>query len=408
MSVRRPASVRLGSGSGLRALSVAIALTAGWGRGGTAAAADTTPPPVRSGNSHSVTSAGAGPAVDPATTPGGNEPVSDATARLQVSERPWAVGVAADRQEAALKHLQEGNGLLKESLFVAAAKVYRQALTEWDHPGIHYNLALALPNLDQPVEVYQHLEAAIRFGADPLDPEKLEHAKSYLRIIEKQVASIDVRCDVEGAEVTLDGQPLFRAPGHHQGLLRAGTHTITASKAGFTTTSRTEYLAYDKRTTVNLKLYTAGDLIEYRRRYPIWQPVAVAALGGALLVTGVVFSVQSGNNFDAYDKSAFNVCSMGTVAGVPGCAPSDPSYPALKRLKDRGESYQRLATVSYIAGGAIAAAGVLFLVLDRSTPYRVDPEGERRDLASIWPSLWPSLSPVLGPGMTGLVGTGRF
>jgi len=391
----------------LRALSVAIAMTAvvtgvvpgPGGRASLAAAAETAPPPVKSGHS----AAGAGPAVDPSTTPGGNEPVSDATARLQVSERPWAVGVAADRQEAALKHLQEGNGLLKESLFVAAAKVYRQALTEWDHPGIHYNLALALLNLDQPVEVYQHLEAAIRFGADPLDPEKLEHAKSYLRIIEKQVASIDVRCDIEGAEVTLDGQPLFRAPGHHQGLVRAGTHTITASKAGFTTTSRTEYLAYDKRTTVNLKLYTAGDLIEYRRRYPIWRPAAVAALGGALLVTGVVFSVQSRNNFDAYDNSALNVCRVGT-AGVPGCAPDDPNYPALKRLKDRGDSYQRLATVSYIAGGAIAAAGVLFLVLDRSVPYRVDPEGERRDLASTW----PSLSPILGPGLAGLVSTGRF
>jgi hypothetical protein len=341
----------------------------------------------------------------PATTTAiSSEPVSDATARLQVSERPWAVGVATDRQEAALKHLQEGNGLLKESLFVAAAKVYRQALAEWDHPGIHYNLALALLNLDQPVEVYQHLEAAIRFGADPLDPEKLEHAKSYLRIIEKQVASVEVRCAVDGAEVTFDGQPLFRAPGRYQGLVRAGTHTITASKAGFTTTSRTENLAYDKRTSLDLKLYTAGDLIEYRRRYPVWRPAAVAALGGALLVTGVIFTVQSRNNFDAYDKSSLNLCRGGTVPGVPGCAPNDSNYAALKDLRDRGESYQRLATVSYIAGGVIGAAGVLLLVLDRSTPYRVDPEGERRELARAS----TFVSPVFGPGMAGLMGTGRF
>jgi hypothetical protein len=321
-----------------------------------------------------------------------------------VSERPWAVGIAADRQEAALKHLQEGNGLLKESLFVAAAKVYRQALAEWDHPGIHYNLALALLNLDQPVEVYQHLEAAIRFGADPLDPEKLEHAKSYLRIIEKQVASVEVRCAVEGAEVTFDGQPLFRAPGRYQGLVRAGTHTITASKAGFTTTSRTENLAYDKRTSLDLKLYTAGDLIEYRRRYPVWRPAAVAALGGALLVTGVIFTVQSRNNFNAYDGSSLNLCRGGTLPGVPGCAPDDGNYAALKHLREKGETYQRLATVSYIAGGVIGAAGVLLLVLDRSTPYRVDPEGERRELARAS----TFVSPVFGPGMAGLMGTGRF
>ena len=52
-----------------------------------------------------------------------NEPVSDATARMQVSDRPWALGVSSERQEAALKYLQEGNSLLKESLFVEAAKV---------------------------------------------------------------------------------------------------------------------------------------------------------------------------------------------------------------------------------------------------------------------------------------------
>lgn len=392
----------------MRAIQLAIAVTALCGRSGTAAAVDTTAPPsmgpVGGGG---VASAGAGPAVDPAvsapTSGSSNEPVSDATARLQVSERPWATGVPTEKQQAALRHLQEGNGLLKESLFVAAAKVYRQALAEWDHPGIHYNLALALLNMDQPVEVYQHLEAAIRFGADPLDAEKLEHAKSYLRIIEKQVATVEVRCEVDGAEVTFDGQPLFRAPGRYQGLVRAGTHTITASKTGFTTTSRTENLAYDRRTSLNLKLYAAGDLIEYRRRYPIWRPAAVAAFGGVVLAAGVLFAVQSGRNFDAYDTSSLEVCRVGTM-GVPGCAPGDSNYAALTKLKDRGDTYQRLATISFVAGGVIAAAGVVLLVLDRSTPYRVDPEGERRELGGAT----AFVAPLLGPGLAGLAGTGRF
>ena len=402
-------------GSVARALAVALPMAVtffGLGPGGPsrAAAADTTPPSMASGGAGPASGVVANPApATTATMTSGNEPVSDATARLQVSERPWAAGVTADRQEAALKHLQEGNGLLKESLFVAAAKVYRQALAEWDHPGIHYNLALALLNLDQPVEVYQHLEAAIRFGADPLDPEKLEHAKSYLRIIEKQVASVEVRCSVEGAEVTFDGQPLFRAPGRYQGLVRAGTHTITASKAGFTTTSRTENLAYDKRTSLDLKLYTSGDLIEYRRRYPVWRPAAVAAFGGVLLLTGVVFTVQARKNFDAFDASSSNVCAP--PGGIAGCAKTDPNFPALDRLRQRGNTYQKLATASYIAGGVIAGAGVLLLVLDRSTPYRVDPDGERRDLArasstSLGPLAW--FGPLLDSGTIGLAGSGRF
>ncbi len=326
------------------------------------------------------------------------EPVSDATAGMKVSDRPWAVGVSAAQQEAALKHLQEGNSLLKESLFVAAAKVYRQALTEWDHPGIHYNLALALLNMDQPVEVFQNLEAAIKYGADPLDPEKLEHAKSYLRLIEKQVASVDVRCDVDGAQVTFDGAPLFRAPGRYQALVRAGTHTVTASKEGFTTTSRTEDMTYDKRTAINLRLYTSGDLIGYRRLYPIWRPVAIAAFGGVLLATGAIFTLQAQKNFNAFDSSAMQVCPVG------GCGTTDTSYPALNDLRNRGNTYKTLATISYIAGGSIAAAGVLLLVLDRSTPYRVDPEADRRDVASST----PLFSPFVASGLAGLAATGRF
>jgi tetratricopeptide (TPR) repeat protein len=372
------------------ALFVVLSLVPFLTLAGTARAAEPTKPPPATSPPPTAPAA-------PASA-GKNEPVSDATARMQVSDRPWAAGVSAERQEAALKYLQEGNSLLKESLFVEAAKVYRQALAEWDHPGIHYNLALALLNMDQPVEVFQHLEAAIKFGADPLDPEKLEHAKSYLRLIEKQVASVDIRCEADGAQVTFDGAPLFRAPGHYQGLVRAGTHTVTASKQGFTTTSVTEDLTYEKRTAMNLRLYTSADLIGYRRRYPIWRPIAVAGFGGVLLATGAIFTLQAQKNVNAFDNSATSVCPAG------GCGPSDPNYAGLHDLQNRANTYKTLAAISYIAGGTIAAAGVMLLIMDRSIPYRVDPESEHREVASAS----PSLAPFVAPGMAGLTAAGRF
>src|SRR3954454_2214857 len=79
----------------------------------------------------------------------------------KAAERPWVLGVSAVEQKAALNLFREGNALLKESLFVQAAAKYREALRHWNHPGIHYNLALALLNLDQPVEVYKQLETAL-------------------------------------------------------------------------------------------------------------------------------------------------------------------------------------------------------------------------------------------------------
>ena len=44
----------------------------------------------------------------------------------------------------------------------------------------------------------------------------------------------------------------------------------------------------------------------------------------------------------------------------------------------------------------------MLLIMDRSIPYRVDPESEHRDVASA------SLAPFVAPGMAGLVAAGRF
>src|SRR5262245_44885897 len=63
--------------------------------------------------------------------------------------RPWATGVTIDAQKAALTPFREGNSHLNEGLFARASESYRQALKVWNHPAIHYNLALALMNLDQ-------------------------------------------------------------------------------------------------------------------------------------------------------------------------------------------------------------------------------------------------------------------
>src|SRR5688572_19576301 len=74
--------------------------------------------------------------------------------------RPWAAGVSAENQRIALEKFRQANTVLNDGLWANAAKLYREALQKWDHPAIHYNLALALLNLDQPIEVYDSLQKA--------------------------------------------------------------------------------------------------------------------------------------------------------------------------------------------------------------------------------------------------------
>ena len=60
---------------------------------------------------------------------------------------------------------------------------------------------------------------------------------------------------------------------------------------------------------------------------------------------------------------------------------------------------------------AVAGEGTLgglgdgqLLGLDRTTAYRVDPDGERRQVVAAG----PSLGPLIGSGFAGIVGSGSF
>ena len=91
---------------------------------------------------------------------------ADTTETLQKGGdvRPGAQGVSPADQKTALLAFREGNGLLNDGLFARAAETYKGALTHWKHPAIYYNLSLALMNLDQPVEAYESMENATKFG----------------------------------------------------------------------------------------------------------------------------------------------------------------------------------------------------------------------------------------------------
>ena len=118
-------------------------------------------------------------------------------------ERPWAAGVKQSEQQAALKLFHDGNLQLNDGLFAKAAEAYKAALTHWDHPAIHYNLALALMNLDQPIESQENFQLAIKFGEAPLQSkDKFDHAKEYILLLDKQIGEVEVTCDKPGAKVS--------------------------------------------------------------------------------------------------------------------------------------------------------------------------------------------------------------
>ena len=127
------------------------------------------------------------PQVPPSSPPGPNENLNNGSGS---TERPWAKGVSQSEQDLALGLFREGNQFLNEGLLEKAADKYKLAIGHWDHPAINYNYALALRNLNKPVEVDTALKKAIEYGPEPIGADKYELAKQYLAINAQLLAEI--------------------------------------------------------------------------------------------------------------------------------------------------------------------------------------------------------------------------
>lgn len=311
-------------------------------------------------------------------------------------ERPWARGVAKDKQNQAIALFREGNSALKESLFPKAAGTYREALAYWDHPAIHYNLALALVNLDQPIEVHEHLTAALKFGAAPLDDDKYQQAQRYLALIERQLTKLTVKCNFDGAIVKLDGRTIFTGPGKWDGLVRSGQHSLSASKEGLLPDERSVTFGGGDSQAVEMRVYRTEELTEYKRAFSPVIPWAVLGAGIAAAGAGVGMHLGANGMFQQYDRGVTD-CA-GTTANA-----SCMLTPALQEQRSSAAGLQTGAMAMYAVGGAAVVTSIVLFYAGRPIGYR---KTVNVDASSPTPPV--TLIPILTPNGAGAMASLEF
>lgn len=310
------------------------------------------------------------------------------------SEKPWAKGVTAEQQKAALAVFREGNAALKDGVFADAAAKYREALGHWDHPAIHYNLALSLRTLDQPIEQREHLIAAMKFGPDPLEAAKFNNAKIMLEVVERQLARVQLKCEEPGAQVVMDGKQLFVAPGAYDGYVRPGPHTIVATKSGFLTYQASKSLPFGELSSFEIKLFRAADLTKYKRRWSQVVPWSVVAAGLVVGVAGGGMHYGAKASFDSFDQK---------VEELGGSEPTD----TLKGQQSTGYALQSTAMVAYGVGGAALVTGAVLLYLNRLIPYQDTAPAPDAPKKKANEPEW-GLAPIIGSDVQGVQATLRF
>jgi hypothetical protein len=378
-------------------------------------------PPVEPAKATGDTAAAAPPAEPAKATgdtaaaplPGAELPKASGSETLPQAEiAPWDEGVTKEHRRKAARMFEDANDDLEASLPDKAVEKYRLALKLWPHPAIHYNLAMALIPLKQPVAVVEHLEKAIEHGLKGLNnqADKLAQAKQFLEVYKDQIANVEVSCQKAGAKVSIDSQHVFTVepgkPNTYKGRVPIGKHTFVAEKPGFATPVDAPFIGPRETFRIELKLYTAEELTRFKRRWPrrTWAPWV--AIGGGALV-GLVGAGLQWSATGSYQQFNSELRRCSDDVGGRSCDAS-----AFTSLRDSGDLKRTLGTVGYGLAGAAVVTGGLLLYLNRRVSYLITTDEYRmeelRKQRQQQQTRAISIAPLVGPGVGGAVVMGRL
>jgi hypothetical protein len=307
---------------------------------------------------------------------------------------PWNKGITEETRTAAREVFLEGNRLFKIPLFSQAVEKYNEALGKWKHPAFYFNLAITEINLSQYLEARADLEEAMRYGPDPLRADRFQEAKKQLVEVERHLGRLRVSCSTLGAEVTLDGVTLFTGPGTREIWVKPQAHEVTGRKPAYSTQAKRMTVAAGTVSTIQFSL---RKLVE-DRPWAEWKPWAVVGVGAAIVAGGGVLHAFSKRDFNAYD-SGFGELDCAAMGCTQQQIDMDMKRPHLNALLSRARLEQGIAVGGYVAGGAVIAAGVVLLYVNR--PHVVEREDENPS------AMGPIMVPVVSPDMLGVLVTVR-
>ncbi|WP_428267078.1 PEGA domain-containing protein [Haliangium sp.] len=332
------------------------------------------------------------PAETEPSTRAPNSPDVQAAPDQDGDTTPWSRGVTPAQKQRALALYRDGNLLLAAGHYEPAAKAYREALRHWEHPGIYYNLTLALRQLGEEVAAYHSIERALAYGPAALEPDEYRQALVIRDELVTALPKQTLSCATEGAEVHVDGELLFVGPDHWQGPLAPGTHRISVRREGFQTIEREVVILPDRAVEIELTLTplppeAEPDATSHSRGW-IGVPGALVVVGALAAGAGSWLDLNAARDIRAFDDEV-----------------SRRYYeerelvhdPALRDRLEQAQRRQRIALGLYGGSVLLAATGLTLWLL-----------GGSHDPSASAQASTPTIAPVIGPTQIGLATWLRF
>lgn len=122
-----------------------------------------------------------------------------------------------------------------------ALAIYRELYEQSGDPALLYNMGRAHQALGDPAAALDSLERFERESSAELRA-RVPGLAALLADLRQRVSELSVSCDVDGADVSLDGRVLGRTPLGRTFRVRSGGAALTIAKPGYYTIERSIFL----------------------------------------------------------------------------------------------------------------------------------------------------------------------
>jgi hypothetical protein len=224
---------------------------------------------------------------------------------------------------------------------------------------------VALINLDRTLEAWDSVQQALRYDGGGIDPDKVDDAVTYRRLLAAQVVTVEVESQQDGVEVTFDGKVIITGKGKASFVSLPGAHALVATKAGHLTVTRNLTLTGGSPFAEVLPALRVGNReVKLVRRWRTSLPWLVTAGGGVVGLLGGAAMVVARADARTYESNIDSKCPGGCTADMIA---SD------KKLWDRANLENTIGISMVAVGGAVVVGGLTMLVLNQPHEVEVQP-----------------------------------